>query len=194
VKGCPKIERPATRGGAHRASSEFLDRHPNSAINKAAAQQQGGSNALPVNTRAVTEHVRASRQDADRLAAAMREAVARAITIDGVRALECSKLAAAFHEAGHCVVYALQRNHPARASIWPIWEFGQRQWIGRTYGIPKWHVDGGTPVEADLEQAQSQLAGVVAEALFDADYPPRVISRRNRDLAKHRSNGSYQDG
>ena len=100
----------------------------------------------------------------------MREAVARAITIDGVRALECSKLAAAFHEAGHCVVYALQRNHPARASIWPIWEFGQRQWIGRTYGIPKWHVDGGTPVEADLEQAQSQLAGVVAEALFDADY------------------------
>jgi hypothetical protein len=49
-------------------------------------------------------------------------------------------------------------------------EFGRLQWIGRTIGTPKWHVDDGTPAEADLKQAQSQLAGVVAEALFDADY------------------------
>jgi hypothetical protein len=166
----PETPRPPTLAGQRAGTSKGLGGTFDPQTSETPNRQQDSRNALPVNTEAVTQHVRASKQDTDRLAAAMREAVACAIAIDGVRALECSKLAAAYHEAGHCVVHALQRNLPARASIWPIWEFGQCLWIGRTYGIPKWHVDGGTLVEADLKQAQAQLAGVVAEALFGADY------------------------
>jgi hypothetical protein len=93
-----------------------------------------------------------------------------ALSIDGPRAFECPKSSAALHEAGHCLIDALNGTPPASASIWPIRESGRVHWIGRTNGIPKWHVDGETPAEADLKQAQSQLAGVVAEVLFDADY------------------------
>jgi hypothetical protein len=85
-----------------------------------------------------------------------------------------AKTSAAFHEAGHCVVGALQRKHPSKASIWPIFELGRVQWIGRTYGLPKWRVDDRTLAEADLQHAQSELAGVVSEWLFDPDF--RVAS------------------
>jgi hypothetical protein len=97
-----------------------------------------------------------------------------AFAIDGPRAFECPKTSAAFHEAGHCVVGALQGKHPSKASIWPITELGRVQWIGRTYGLPKWRVDDRTLAEADLQHAQSELAGVVSGLLFDPDF--RVAS------------------
>ena len=115
-------------------------------------------------------YVRAEGEGAQRLAAALHAAQMRALAIGGPRAFECPKSSAALHEAGHCLIDALNGTLPASASIWPIWEFGRLQWIGRTNGTPKWHVDDETPAAADLKQAQSQLAGVVAEALFDADY------------------------
>ena len=64
----------------------------------------------------------------------------------------------------------LQGTTPSRASIWPIKELGRTQWIGRTYGLPKWSVNETTSPEADLQHAHSQLAGVASEALFDSDY------------------------
>jgi hypothetical protein len=100
----------------------------------------------------------------------MRAAVERAVAIDGVRALECPQTSAAFNEAGHCVIGASQGERPSKVSIWPIRELGRCHWIGRTGGTPRWRVGGETLPEADLKHAQSQLAGVVAEALFDADY------------------------
>jgi hypothetical protein len=93
-----------------------------------------------------------------------------AFAIGGPRAFECPKTSAAFHEAGHCVVGALQSNHPSKASIWPIIELGRVQWVGRTYGLPKWRVNGTTLAEDDLYHAESELAGVVSEMLFDSDF------------------------
>jgi hypothetical protein len=100
----------------------------------------------------------------------MYEKLVMALTIDGARAFDCPKTSAAFHESGHCVISALQGHTPSKASIWSVIEFGRPQWIGRTDGIPKWTVNDSTPPENDLKQAQSQLAGVVSEALFDPNY------------------------
>lgn len=164
---------PAARAGANRAAGSEV--RSNAENNKALAPLHGVATRmirLPIDlpARFKTRYVEFSGVGADRLAAAMSEAMERAVAIDGARALECSKRAAAYHESGHCVVYALDGILPARAIIWSIRELGRRQWIGRTDGIPKWRVDDRTPAEADLKHARSQLAGVVAEALFDADY------------------------
>ena len=102
--------------------------------------------------------------------AATREALLLALAMEGPRAFECPKTSAAFHEAGHCLVGAVQGSTPSKAAIWPIVELGRLQWVGRTYDLPKWRVDGKTDAQADLRQAQSQLAGVVSEGLFDPDY------------------------
>lgn len=117
-----------------------------------------------------TPYVRSVGYGAQLLATAMHDKLATALTIDGRRAFECPKTSAAFHEAGHCVVGAIQGDNPSKASIWPIVELGRSQWIGRTYGFPRWRVDNSTHVEADLKQARSQSAGVVSEMLFDSDY------------------------
>jgi hypothetical protein len=61
-------------------------------------------------------------------------------------------------------------EHPSKATIWPINELGRVRWVGRTYGIPRWRVDGRTLAEADLQHARSQLAGVVSEMVFDSDF------------------------
>jgi len=68
------------------------------------------------------------------------------------------------------VVGAVQGERPSKATIWPIIEHGREQWIGRTYGIPRWRVDDRTLAAADLQHAQSELAGVVSEMLFDPDF------------------------
>ena len=68
------------------------------------------------------------------------------------------------------MVGAVQGERPSKATIWPIIEHGREQWIGRTYGIPRWRVDDRTLAAADLQHAQSELAGVVSEMLFDPDF------------------------
>jgi hypothetical protein len=107
---------------------------------------------------------------ADRFVDVIADIQLMALAIDGSRAFDCPKSSAAFHEAGHCLVSFLQGTTPSRASIWPIKELGRTQWIGRTYGLPKWSVNETTSPEADLQHAHSQLAGVASEALFDSDY------------------------
>jgi hypothetical protein len=93
-----------------------------------------------------------------------------ASAIGGPRAFECPKTSATLHEAGLCSVGAVQGERPSKATIWPIIEHGREQWIGRTYGLPRWRVDDRTPAAADLQHAQSELAGVVSEMLFDPDF------------------------
>jgi hypothetical protein len=108
--------------------------------------------------------------DAERFCAAARETLLLVLAKNGPRSLECPKTSAAFHEAGHCVVVAVQGSIPSKATIWPVVELGRSQWVGRTYGLPSWRVDANTNPQADLRHARSQLAGVVSEALFDRDY------------------------
>jgi hypothetical protein len=107
---------------------------------------------------------------AEHIRKAMRYLVGRALTHDGLRAFECPKSSAAVHEAGHCVIGALNGVIPSRATIWPVQEFGRPQWVGKTYGLPPLWVDDKTDAQADITHARSQLAGVVAESVFDPDY------------------------
>jgi hypothetical protein len=161
--------RPATLGiKVGRTDSECLGRSSDSKNNNCEDRQQGAA-LSPLYARNVkTPYVEDRGNGADHLLTAMRAAAALALVIDGPQAFECPQSTAAVHEAGHCVMDALNGDYPARASIWPIVELGRTQWIGRTEGVPPWRVDARTPAEDDLKQAQSQLAGVVAEALFDS--------------------------
>jgi hypothetical protein len=117
-----------------------------------------------------TQYVEARGSGAKYFALAMLEITAMALAAEGLRAFDSPKSSAALHEAGHCVIDALDGDIPQRASIWRIVEFGRPQWIGRTEGAPRWRVDETTDAAADLKQARSQLAGVIAEILFDSDY------------------------
>jgi hypothetical protein len=100
----------------------------------------------------------------------MRFLIERSLAIGGPRAFECPKSSAAFHEAGHCVIGALDGVVPSSANIWPVLELGRLQWIGKTYGLPQLRVDEKTDAEVDLRHARSSLAGVVAEIVFDPEY------------------------
>jgi hypothetical protein len=168
-----KTPHPAAPGGAHRVGSskglggtfDPQDIEPN-------RERQHHQESVPIAQIGIdTQPVGLKyRRGVDRVDAIKREAMMRAVATDGMRALECTKRAAAFHEAGHCLIAIFDGTPPVRASIWPIQQYGQTQWIGRTYGTPKLRVTDKTPAEADLRQARSQLAGVAAEAVFDADY------------------------
>src|SRR5262245_27238872 len=45
---------------------------------------------------------------------------------------ESPKTSAAWHEAGHCVIGAVDGNLPTKVSIWCVQKSGQSHWIGRT--------------------------------------------------------------
>jgi hypothetical protein len=158
----PKMPRPAAPDRAHRGANTkglggTFDCEDSEAVNK---HQAGPEFNRPA----------ASVRGAEWLALAISEKQDLAFAMDGPRAFECPKTSAAFHEAGHCVVGAVQGERPSKATIWPIIEHGREQWIGRTYGISRWRVDDRTLAEADLQHAQSELAGVVSEMLFDPDF------------------------
>ena len=94
----------------------------------------------------------------------------RAFELFGPRAFECPKSAAAAHEAGHCVFDALEGAIPLNATIWPIKVAGQTRWIGRTTCNLPFRSNAETSPQADLKFAKDQLAGVIAEALFDPQH------------------------
>jgi hypothetical protein len=66
--------------------------------------------------------------------AAMRHLAERALASQGLRAFECPKSSAGLHEAGHCVIGAVDGVVPSRTAIWSIRKLGRLQWIGMTYG------------------------------------------------------------
>jgi hypothetical protein len=104
------------------------------------------------------------------VAAALAVRIARAaVERDGPTALVCTKRSTALHEAGHCVISAVDGTLPTNARIWPIVYDGRIEWLGRTEGIPGGCVDGHSPVPADIVIVRSLLAGVVAERLLDSD-------------------------
>jgi hypothetical protein len=104
------------------------------------------------------------------VAAALAARIATAaVERDGPAALVCTKRSSALHEAGHCVISALNGTLPTSTSIRPILHDGQIEWLGRTEGIPGGWVNEHSPVAADILMARSQLSGVIAEKLFDPD-------------------------
>jgi len=145
----PKTPRPVARNEPNRAGSEYLggSSDPRIAIAKININP---NSACASSIRFRTRYVQGRNSGAERLANAMYEKLAMALAIDGVRAFDCPKTSAAFHESGHCVIGALQGHTPSKASIWSVIEFGRPQWIGRTDGIPKRTVNDSTPPENDL--------------------------------------------
>jgi hypothetical protein len=158
---------------SRRAGLEYLRGASSPKDKTAAARPQDGSIlSQETGSRGVfrTKYIEVRGDSAKNFESAKRDILASAIALGGPAVLDCPKSSAALHEAGHCVVDALDGEIPLRASIWPVIEFGQTQWIGRTESARGWRVDETTAAEADLKFAYSQLAGVVSEALFDPDY------------------------
>lgn len=105
-----------------------------------------------------------------------------AYRVQGLKAFESSRRAAALHEAGHCVAFALTADYvrwwPAsKVRIWrnPMPESlnGLTVWLGKTDVSPKAppvHVHPGDGHGTAI-YATRALAGVVSELLFDGlDY------------------------
>jgi hypothetical protein len=111
-------------------------------------------------------------RSAGRIIKDMSAIMAHVFVTDGPRAFDCPKSSATVHEAGHCVIHALNGGMPTRAAIWPEIIDGRTQWLGNTEGIGPWRVDEKTDVQADLRVAESKMAGVAAEYLFDLDFRP----------------------
>jgi hypothetical protein len=86
----------------------------------------------------------------------------------GQRALENPRSAAIVHEAGHAVMYA----HFGEAVRYVKIRKRKRgvfagQWLGVAMGGSKWRSDSKTSPESDFRQACYQMAGVIAEIVFD---------------------------
>jgi hypothetical protein len=88
----------------------------------------------------------------------------------GERAFEYTMRSAAFREAGHAVIFALDGITPASARIWSVSEEGRPQWFGHVDAPSAGRVDSTTPPKDDIEYVRSLLAGVVSERLFDSDH------------------------
>jgi hypothetical protein len=92
---------------------------------------------------------------------------AQALAAEGPRAFEATPSAAAHHEAGHCVECRLAGLRPTRARIWAKVVGNQTFWEGRTECRDPWWSDHTTTPANDLSIARSQIAGVLAELIFD---------------------------
>jgi hypothetical protein len=97
----------------------------------------------------------------------LRGLYAKAEAIQGAAAFESTRSSAAFHEAGHCVIGAVDGNQPRRVRIKRIG--GAKGWTGVTdyHNDGAWAVDEHSPVEGDLRRVRDALAGWGAELLFE---------------------------
>jgi hypothetical protein len=98
------------------------------------------------------------------------ELTRRACLIQGDRAFDDPKSSAVVHEAGHAVLYA---HHGVVVRYLKIWEGkkGMRgHWVGRakTDKYP-WSVGPDASPEVNFKHACIQIAGRVAEELFDTE-------------------------
>jgi hypothetical protein len=87
----------------------------------------------------------------------------------GPAAFDCPKSAACVHEAGHCVIYAIQGVVPEFVRIKRKWLHGREYWTGVIKGPTAWRVDRHSDVRQDYETASQKIAGVAAEMLFDRE-------------------------
>jgi hypothetical protein len=111
------------------------------------------------------------RGDRESIDALRREALGHIQSIAasyGRRALENPRSAAVVHEAGHAVMYAHFGEAVRYVKIWKR-ERGlcAGQWLGIAMGGSKWRTDANTSPESDFRQACHQMAGVIAEIVFD---------------------------
>ena len=83
----------------------------------------------------------------------LQEMVALAVAVQGPEALAMPISAAAVHEAGHCVIHALEGAPPYRVRIKRVLlDDGSTAWLGLTSGRDFWRVDPCTEPEDDLRR------------------------------------------
>jgi hypothetical protein len=87
----------------------------------------------------------------------------------GMRAFENTKRATAVHEAGHVVIAIMSGRTVERVWIKRRRVGDAKFWIGRTLDGVSHGTTPDSPVEADVATARSQIAGVLAELMFDRD-------------------------
>jgi hypothetical protein len=87
----------------------------------------------------------------------MCELITAAYQKQGLRAFECTRRAAAIHEAGHAIVFRWAGREVSRIRIC----CRNGNWIG---------VTEASTAGGDLLQAYFRIAGVTAELLFDEDF------------------------
>jgi hypothetical protein len=152
-----KAPRPGASDEAHRAGIEGFGNAFNTPDSSASGPHQGAQASE-------------GRGPGDVVAAGVAARIAAAaVERDGPAALVCTRRSTALHEAGHCVICALDGTLPTSTRIWPIRHDGGIEWLGRTEGIPGGRVDEQSSAAADVIIARSLLAGVVAEKMFDPD-------------------------
>jgi hypothetical protein len=161
--------RPAAPSEPNRAGNiEGFDDAFNSPDSNASGQDRGAK--APERGADFQTRTRDVNEPFAELAAALANKLATAaVERDGPAALVCTRRSTALHEAGHCVICALDGTLPTSTRIWPIRHDGGIEWLGRTEGIPGGRVDEQSSAAADVIIARSLLAGVVAEKMFDPD-------------------------
>jgi hypothetical protein len=123
--------------------------------------------------------ISSNRETADTLQESALELGRLAFTRQGAKAFECPIESAANHEAGHCILYRLlgysvfkcfieEHERPSET----IAHFGNSPvWLGFSEANSgKWEVTPATDPLDDLDEAATQVAGVVAEMFFDKEY------------------------
>jgi hypothetical protein len=100
------------------------------------------------------------------LQAHLQHAIRQAFASGGWRAFEASERTAAYHEAGHCVLYALAGIPLRRVWIRNVGASGRRTWIGECQAEVIWEVSETSTVALHLLFARILLAGWLAECLF----------------------------
>jgi hypothetical protein len=108
---------------------------------------------------------------AEQVRANVRLLAEHALATDGLRAFECPKLTAAWHEAGHAVIDAHHGVVPTCVSIWPVQVpgFVEPHWEGRCES-PLPPIGLSTDPQQDIAFARRILAGVISELTFVADH------------------------
>jgi hypothetical protein len=106
------------------------------------------------------------------LTAFLEDRVKEIFAAEGLAAFEMPREAAAFHEAGHCVVGAHEKFRIKRAVIFKAAPsaaatalFGEDVWAGRTSGLKTWTVSPRTAPFEDLKHARMTIAGQAAESV-----------------------------
>jgi len=103
--------------------------------------------------------------------------IVNAVAAQGPRALENPRSSTIYHEAGHAVLHAHFGEEVRRCKVWQQKRGAQRgQWVGETTVRAGWKSDETTSPLQDFRRACCQIAGLVAELLFDHDNFRRASS------------------
>lgn len=112
--------------------------------------------------------------DADATSAfnlATKQLAARALKQHGLSAFDCTRMAAAIHEAGHCIIHRMHGVAVTECMIEMTHYEGKEVWLGKTeVGGGMWNSTPDSDPYDDLDCAASTFAGVCAEMVFYVGY------------------------